>query len=86
MSNSYQEGYSTVRPPLFKGENFSYWKNRMECYLKSAIKLWFTILKGYTPPTKDGTPLEPEDWTPPMIKKAQLNYKAINTIQCRLTI
>ncbi|XP_042400256.1 calcium/calmodulin-dependent protein kinase type 1-like [Zingiber officinale] len=53
---------------------------------QSNIELWFTILKGYTPPTKDGTPLEPEDWTPPMIKKVQLNYKAISTIQCRLTM
>ena len=30
------EGRSTVRPPLFKGINFAYWKNAMQIFIESA--------------------------------------------------
>ena len=29
-----EEGYSTQRPPMFNGKFYTYWKNRMEIYIK----------------------------------------------------
>ena len=61
---SHLEGYSTMRPPLFSGEDFHYWKWRMECFLKTDLDMWLTIRKGYVAPTDDsGELLEPEKWT-----------------------
>ena len=35
------EGKSTVTPPLFKGTNFSYWKNAMQIFIESTdTELW----------------------------------------------
>ena len=35
------EGCSTVRPPLFKGTNFGYWKNAMQIFIESTdMELW----------------------------------------------
>jgi len=30
------EGRSTIRPPLFKGTKFSYWKNAMQIFIEST--------------------------------------------------
>ncbi|XP_074559153.1 uncharacterized protein LOC141815095 [Curcuma longa] len=81
------EGYSTARPPLFNGEDFPYWKRRMEVYLKTDIDQWFAVQTGYTPPMDEGNnvPLKPERWNPTMKKEAQVEYKAQNTLQCGLT-
>ena len=36
-----QEGQSTNKPPLFTGENYSYWSVRMRCHLMSlGWKVW----------------------------------------------
>ena len=47
----YDQGRSTTRPPLFKGTNFSYWKNCMQMFIKiEDYKLWNIITKGpYVP-------------------------------------
>ena len=46
------EGRSTVRPPLFKGTNFSYWKNAMQIFIESTdMELWEIVNNGpYTVP------------------------------------
>ncbi|MCQ7506103.1 hypothetical protein NP150_23610, partial [Salmonella enterica] len=81
------EGYSTARPPLYNGDDFPYWKRRMEVYLKTDIEQWFSVRRGYATPVDDrtGKLLEPEDWNPEMKKKAQVDNKALNTLQCGLT-
>ena len=80
------EGFSTVRPPLFNGDDFSYWKKRMEVYLKTDYDQWFSVIKAYRPPVDNfGNPLDPEQWTPDMRKKASTENKAINTLHCGLT-
>ena len=41
------EGRSIVRPLLFKGTNFSYWKNAMQIFIKSTdMKLWEIVNNG----------------------------------------
>ena len=31
----YDQGRSTIRRPLFRGTNFSYWKNLMQIFIKT---------------------------------------------------
>ncbi|GJT17972.1 zf-CCHC domain-containing protein [Tanacetum coccineum] len=46
-SNKYLEGQSMQRPPFFKSDNFIYWKNRFETYVKSKdLDLWHVITDG----------------------------------------
>ncbi|GJV40341.1 retrovirus-related pol polyprotein from transposon TNT 1-94 [Tanacetum coccineum] len=43
-SDKYLEGQSMQRPPLFESDNFIYWKNRFETYVKSKdLDLWHVI-------------------------------------------
>lgn len=35
-----QEGYIIVRPYLFDGNNFIYWKGKMQYYLMNDIDNW----------------------------------------------
>ncbi|GKE23260.1 hypothetical protein Tco_1434772 [Tanacetum coccineum] len=46
-SDKYLEGQSMQRPPLFESDNFIYWKNRFETYVKSKDHdLWHVITYG----------------------------------------
>jgi len=41
------EGRSIVRPPLFKGTNFSYWKHAMQIFIESIdMELWKIMNSG----------------------------------------
>ncbi|XP_074562818.1 uncharacterized protein LOC141819414, partial [Curcuma longa] len=81
-----QEGFSTVRPPLFSGEDFGYWKGRMETYLKIQFETWMIIKTGLRLPTdEDGKPTPCENWEPTLIKKVEADAKATCTLQCGLT-
>jgi len=52
----YDQGCSTTRPPLFRGTNFSYWKNLMQVFIKTEdCELWDIVTKGpYVPTTMVG--------------------------------
>ena len=42
-----EEGNSMVRPPLFKGTKFSWWKNKMEIFVNAMdVDLWEIIVGG----------------------------------------
>ena len=48
-----KEGESTSRPPLLDEMNYGYWKVQICVYIKSLnIKVWRSILTGWSPPTK----------------------------------
>jgi len=49
----YDQGRSTIRPPLFRGTNFSYWKNLMQIFVKTKdYELWNIVTEGpYVPMT-----------------------------------
>ena len=47
------EGQSTVRPPLFVGDNYAYWKIRIKLFIQANdYEVWRIILKGLIIPTK----------------------------------
>ncbi|XP_074561717.1 uncharacterized protein LOC141818016 [Curcuma longa] len=80
------EGFSTARPPLFSGEDFAYWKDRMECHLKTQVEMWIVIQTGFTIPfDNDGLPLTCERWDAATRKKIEADAKATQTLQCGLT-
>eukprot|EP00253_Pinus_taeda_P023325 PITA_23325 len=55
MSNYEKE--ASIRPPVFDGSNFVYWKVRITTYLQSiGIEVWDIIETGYTFPS--ATPID----------------------------
>ena len=48
-----REGNSTTRPSFLDGENYGYWKSRMEVFLMSLdIRSWRAIISGWEHPTR----------------------------------
>ena len=83
------EGHSTNRPPLFDGTNYQFWSNRMRVYTRSCdYEMWDIVMDGPYVPTKtkgENRELEPKlrnKWTNIEMKKVQINFKAINTLDC----
>jgi len=73
------EGQSTSRPPLFNGSNFSYWKARMQIFLRCIdLNMLDVVTNKYVEPT--GRAL-----TEPERHLAMLNVKAMNALHCGLT-
>ncbi|MQL79287.1 hypothetical protein Taro_011727 [Colocasia esculenta] len=72
------EGHSVSRPPFFDGTDYSYWKNRMQVFLRAQnFELWKIVNKGaYTLPEDEDT------WTKDQIAKGTLNWSALNMVQC----
>ena len=87
---AFGEGQSTVRPPLFNGTNFSYWKNRMQIFLEGEnMDMWDVIEEGAPIPMKkleDGTivPKLRKELDANERKLWQLNRKTMNHILCAL--
>ena len=87
----FQEGQSLMRPPLFNGDNYPYWKKRMENFVQSVdIDMWDIIQEGpiviYST-GEGGRRVEKTkaQYTEADKKKVQLNHKAMNTLLCSLT-
>eukprot|EP00253_Pinus_taeda_P005677 PITA_05677 len=72
MSNYERE--ASIRPPIFDGTNFVYWKVRVTAYLQSlGTEVWDIIETGYTFPS--ATPIDPAEK-----KKYETNAKEVNTL------
>ncbi|MQL99630.1 hypothetical protein Taro_032354, partial [Colocasia esculenta] len=72
------EGHSINRPPFFNGTDYSYWKNRIQVFLRAQnYEIWKVVEVG--PYENQG---EEDTWTREQIRKATLNYSAMNMIQC----
>ncbi|MQM02928.1 hypothetical protein Taro_035698 [Colocasia esculenta] len=80
-AQGYAEGQSINRPPLFDGEDYNYWKTRMEFFLQGLdFQLWSIIDEG------DLMVLNKrEDWTDDDKKKISLNSKAKSILCCALS-
>ena len=53
ISNDYHEDKEKIsgKPPAFDGENFDYWKDRIESvFLAHDADLWDMVIDGYTHP------------------------------------
>ena len=47
------EGQSIVRPPLFVGDNYAYWKTRMRLFIQANdYEVWRVIVNGPSIPKK----------------------------------
>ena len=52
-TNLVGEGQSIVRPPLFVGDNYTYWKTRMRLFIQATVyEAWMVIVNGSTIPKK----------------------------------
>jgi len=72
MSNYERE--ASIRPLIFDGTNFIYWKVRVTTYLQSlGREFWDIIDTGYTFPSAAPTDLTEK-------KKYETNAKAVNTL------
>ena len=72
-------------PPMFDGDDFPYWKIRMESYLEACdIKCLKAATEGFTPPTKDTalTPQEEENekWQRPKTTSLEVFAKRCSTV------
>ncbi|WJX46325.1 hypothetical protein P8452_33140 [Trifolium repens] len=73
------EGGSSNRPPLFEGDDYYYWKDKMELFLRSQDNnMWSVIEIGeYVPLVKDSTtPKTPGEWSTQEADRVLLNTKA----------
>ncbi|KAG9453338.1 hypothetical protein H6P81_006242 [Aristolochia fimbriata] len=89
MGSYMKEGASNTRPPLLDGSNYSYWKAKMQIYIKAQDeKAWKTIEKGWGLPTKlvgegdDVKIVEKPDteWTEEEERLSNCNFNALNAI------
>ena len=83
------EGQSTVRPPLFVGENYAYWKTRMKLFIQASdYEVWRIVQNGPIIPMKkvgdQDVVKQEEEWDTNDLKSAQLNAKAMHTLFCAL--
>jgi len=83
------EGGSSNRPPLFEGDDYYYWKDKMELFLRSQDNhMWSVIENGeYIPVKKDTTEPKPQaEWLSEEASRVLLNSKAklfIKSALCR---
>ena len=76
-------GSSKSKLPLFNGPNYSYWKCKMQMYLKSLdLDVWDIVTNGPFVPTKRVGEVEMlksrEEYTPKEKKKVLLENRAMN--------
>ncbi|MQM16654.1 hypothetical protein Taro_049611 [Colocasia esculenta] len=80
-TQGYAEGQSVNRPPLFDGEDYNYWKTRMEFFLQGLdSQLWSIIEEGDLVVLNNR-----ENWTDGDKKKVSLNSKAKSILCCVLS-
>ncbi|KAA3457184.1 zf-CCHC domain-containing protein/UBN2 domain-containing protein [Gossypium australe] len=76
-----------MRPPLFNGSNYSYWRTRIELFIQANdYEVWRIITNGSFIPMKMVkvvfVPKEQSEWDSNDIKKIQLNLEAMHTLFC----
>eukprot|EP00253_Pinus_taeda_P028712 PITA_28712 len=72
MSNYEKE--ASIRPPVFDGTNFNYWKVRVTAYLQSlGTEVWNIVETGYAFPSATPTDVDEK-------KKYETNAKAVSTL------
>eukprot|EP00253_Pinus_taeda_P003692 PITA_03692 len=72
MSNYERE--ASIRPPVFDGTNFNYWKVRVTAYLQSlGTEVWNIVETGYAFPSTTSTDADEK-------KKYETNAKVVSTL------
>jgi len=78
-SNNYEErDRISTKPPIFDGQNFEYWKDRLESFfLGYDADLWDIVIDGYSPPTdRSGNKIERKVMTDTQKKEFKNHHKA----------
>ena len=88
-NNAFSEGKSIVRPPMFNGNDYAYWKVRIGIYLSFVdYDVWDIIETGYKYPTitiGDTEIPKPKDrWDANDNRLKTINAKAMNALICAL--
>ena len=74
------EGHSINRPPFFDGTGYSYWKNRMEVFIRAQdYDVWRVICQG---PAE--LPIDESIWSRDQIHQSTINFSAMNILQCAI--
>ena len=90
MYEKLEEGYSTQRPPMFNGKFYTYWKNRMEIFIKAEnYQVWRVIEVGDYEVTKtlsnnEVVPKEISEYDREDFDKMEINAKAVKLLHCGL--
>ncbi|XP_056697343.1 uncharacterized protein [Spinacia oleracea] len=85
-----EEGYSTQRPPMFSGKYYSYWRNRMEIFIKAEnYQVWRVIEVGDFQVTKlnssgETVPKPVDEFDKADYEKLELNAMAVKILHCGL--
>ncbi|MQM05035.1 hypothetical protein Taro_037845 [Colocasia esculenta] len=80
-AQGHNEGQFVNRPPLFDGEDYTYWKTRMDYFLKGHdYQIWSIIEEGDLLVTN-----EKAQWTDDDSKKISQNCKAKSIMCCALS-
>jgi len=83
FNNVFSKGQSIVRPHMFDGSEYAYWKTRMRIFLKT-IDAWDIVESGFSRPKTTVDNLEvdkPRDqWTENESKRHRENAKAMNLL------
>nr|KYP59787.1 hypothetical protein KK1_015228 [Cajanus cajan] len=85
----FAKGASINRPPLFRGDNYPFWKVRMKIFMESVHRsIWQIVITEYKIPTKIENEKEIEkpfdSWDQDEIKRAKNDAKALNIIHFAL--
>ncbi|GJX97985.1 hypothetical protein Tco_0355004 [Tanacetum coccineum] len=86
-SKKYLEGQSMQRPLLFESDEFIYWKNRFETYVKSKdLDLWHIITYGDFPPIQNNPETKKDEIVPFEKQSDDLKKKLpkIMKLKCKL--
>src|SRR6185437_14147221 len=85
-----EEGYSTQRPPIFNGKFYTYWKNRMEIFIKAEnYQVWRVIEVGDFEVTKTNAqneviPKPMSEYEKEDFDKMEINAMAVKLLHCGL--
>ncbi|GKC00565.1 hypothetical protein Tco_0986701, partial [Tanacetum coccineum] len=86
-SEKYLEGQSMQRPPLFESDEFIYWKNRFETYVKlKDLDLWHVITDGDFPPIQNNPETKKDEVVPFHKQNDDLKKKLAKNNEAKMVI
>ncbi|GJZ53036.1 zf-CCHC domain-containing protein [Tanacetum coccineum] len=86
-SDEYLEGQSMQRPPLFESDNFIYWKNRFETYVKlKYLDLWHVITNGNFQPIENNPETKLDEVVPFEKQSDELKKRLAKNNEAKMVI
>src|ERR1044072_9327460 len=80
-SSENKDNYYSTKPPIFDGEKFDYWKDRIESFfLGFDVDLWDLVIEGYEQPKDEEGKIIPRSQMTDAQKKMFKNHHKARTI------